>query len=200
MLDRTGASFTGIRSIAVAGLVTMSLAGSAWPQAMPAPQAPAEAGALQQSAPQPAPEQSPQQSEPSPPPEPRRENPGLINEIGKLFEKPSLNLPTLKSPQETIDNLSTRAKDATKDATDALSRLTKSPGVSGRVKCSVAGNGAPDCKMAADKLCQSKGFKEGQSLETDSTRNCSVASLLSGRKPDESQCRTDNYVTRAVCQ
>ena len=98
-------------------------------------------------------------------------------------------LPTLKSPKETID-----------DAADALSRLTTSPGVKGRAACPVAANGAPDCKAAADKLCQSKGFKEGKSLDVDTARNCSAKALLSGRKPEESECRTETYVTRAVCQ
>ena len=99
-------------------------------------------------------------------------------------------LPTLKSPKETID-----------DAADALSRFAKSPGgVKGRAVCPVAANGAPDCKAAADKLCQSKGFKEGKSLDVDTTRNCSAKALLSGRKPEESECRTETYVTRAVCQ
>ena len=98
-------------------------------------------------------------------------------------------LPTLKSPKETID-----------DAADALSRWTTSAGVKGRVACPPAVNGAPDCKAAADKLCQNKGFKQGQSLDVDTARNCSARSLLSGRKPEESECRTDTYVTRAVCQ
>jgi hypothetical protein len=139
-----------------------------------------------QAAAQPAPEQS----EPAPPDPPApKENPGLINEIGKLLEKPASMLPTLKSPKETID-----------DAADALSRLTTSPGVKGRAACPVAANGAPDCKAAADKLCQSKGFKEGKSLDVDTARNCSAKALLSGRKPDESECRTETYVTRAVCQ
>ena len=134
--------------------------------------------------PQPASPPPVAQQEPAPPPEaaPRKENPGLINEIGKL-------LPTLKSPKETID-----------EAADALSRLTKSPGVKGRAICPAAPNGAPNCKAAADKLCQDNGFKEGNSLDVDTTRNCSARSLLSGRKPDESECRTDTYVTRAVCQ
>jgi len=126
----------------------------------------------------------PQRAEPEAPsePVPRRENPGLINEIGKL-------LPTLKSPKETID-----------DAADALSRLAKSPGVKGRVICPAAPNGAPDCKAAADRLCQGNGFRGGNSLDVDTTRSCSARSLLSGRKPDESECRTETWVTRAVCQ
>ena len=136
-----------------------------------------------QAAPQPS-SPVPQRAEPEAPsePVPRRENPGLINEIGKL-------LPTLKSPKETID-----------DAADALSRLAKSPGVKGRVICPAAPNGAPDCKAAADRLCQGNGFKEGNSLDVDTTRSCSARSLLSGRKPDESECRTETWVTRAVCQ
>ena len=61
-------------------------------------------------------------------------------------------------------------------------------------------NGAPDCKMAADKLCQSKGFKEGKSLTTDSVEACSAKVLIPGRirKPDD--CHTNNFGTRALCQ
>ena len=176
------------RAIAVAGLLISGIAADpAWPQAAP------------QTAPSDQAEPAPQ-SEPAPSPEPPKENPGLLNEIGKLLEKPSSMLPALKSPREAIDDLNARAKDMTKDAADSLSRLTKSPGVKGRVTCPVAANGAPDCKLAADKLCQSKGFKEGKSLDVDTTRNCSARALLSGRKPDESECRTETYVTRAVCQ
>ena len=109
-------------------------------------------------------------------------------------------LPTLKSPKEAIDDLNARAKDMTKDATDSLSRLTKSSMATGRVACPVSANGAPDCKAASDRLCQSKGFKEGKSLATDTTRNCSAKSLLMGGKPDERDCRTENFVTRAMCQ
>ena len=110
-------------------------------------------------------------------------------------------LPTLKSPQETIDDLNARAKDATRDAGESLSRLAKpSSMVSGRMVCPVSSNGAPDCKLGADKLCQSKGFKEGKSLNADSAETCSARVLIPGRvrKPDD--CRTDTYVTRALCQ
>jgi len=150
--------------------------------------------------------QEPQQAAPPPPApqgEPARpENPGLINEMGKLFDK---IVPPLKSPGETIDDLDTRAKDAAKeavkDAGNALSRLAK-PGsmVSGRVACPVVANGTPDCKLGADKLCQSKGYKEGKSLNTDSAQSCSAKVLIPGRarKPDD--CHTDNYVTTALCQ
>jgi hypothetical protein len=121
--------------------------------------------------------------------------------MGRLFEKSLSILPTLKSPQETIDDLNSRAKDAARDASDSLSRLAKpSSMVSGRMICPVSANGAPDCKLGADKLCQSKGFKEGKSLNSNSAETCSAKVLIPGRtrKPDD--CRTDNYVTQALCQ
>ncbi len=184
MSDRIGNLIAWMRQSFAIAMVALS--------AMPVPDL-ARAQATAQPAPsaQGAPAQpAPEQSEPAPPDHPApKENPGLINEIGKLLEKPGSLLPTLKSPRETID-----------DAAGALSRLTTSPGVKGRVACPIAANGAPDCKAAADKLCQSKGFKEGKSLDVDTARNCSAKALLSGGKPDESECRTETYVTRAVCQ
>ena len=71
---------------------------------------------------------------------------------------------------------------------------------SGSIRHDFSDQGKAHCKLAADKLCQNNGFKEGKSLDVDTTRNCSARALLSGRKPDESECRTDNYVTRALCQ
>jgi len=129
------------------------------------------------------------------------ENPGLLNEMGKALEKSLSILPALKSPGETIDDLNNRAKDAAKDAGESLSRFAKPASMAtGRVQCPVAANGAPDCKLAADKLCQAKGFKEGKSLTTDSMEACSPKVMIPGRtrKPDD--CRTNNFVTRALCQ
>jgi len=72
--------------------------------------------------------------------------------------------------------------------------------VSGRVICPVAATGTPDCKSGADKLCQSKGYKEGKSLNTDSAQTCSAKVLIPGRQRKPEDCRTDNYVTTALCQ
>jgi hypothetical protein len=151
------------------------------------------------------------QEQGSPPPQPpqaepapqgaapaARENPGLINEMGKLFDKV---LPGVKSPSETIDDINARAKEAAKDAGDALSRLTKTGAmVSGRIACPPAAGGTPDCNLGAARLCQSKGFKDGKSLATDSAQACSAKVLIPGRarKPDD--CHTDTYVTSALCQ
>jgi hypothetical protein len=183
--SRTNAATT------VAALSMLVVAsGAGWPQtASPQPSL-----GLQEQSPQlPAPQPSAPQGEPA-----RPENPGLINEVGKLFGR---IMPPMKSPSETIDDLNTRAKDAATDAGNALSRLAK-PGsmVSGRVICPVMANGTPDCKLGADRLCQSKGYKDGKSLNTDSAQTCSAKVLIPGRarKPDD--CHTDNYVTTALCQ
>jgi hypothetical protein len=159
---------------------------SGWSQAAPplAAQPPS-----QQSLPvQPPPQSAPTQPE---------ENPGLLNEMGKTLEKSLSILPTLKSPSETLDDLNALAK----GTGDALSRLARPFSmVSGRMLCPVSANGAPDCKAGADKLCQSKGFKEGRSLNGDSAETCSARALIPGRERKPDDCRTDNYVTRALCQ
>jgi hypothetical protein len=196
MFDRTGNLVAPLRiHVATAALLlAMMAAGSAWPQAASPP--PSSLGIQ-------APAQQPQQSEPAPPPTPssappaREDNPGLLNEIGKMFDK----LPTLKGAQETIEDFNARAKDAARGASDNLTRLAKpSSMVTGRMICPVSANGAPDCKVGADKLCQAKGYKEGKSLNTDSAEKCSAKVLIPGRarKPDD--CRTDNFVTSALCQ
>lgn len=180
--------------------ILMIAASAGWAQtATPPSSAPTKPPAQQAVPDQPA----PQQGAPASPQAPaaREENPGLLNEMGKMFEKSLSILPPLKSPGETIDDLNTRARDAAKDASESLSRLAKpSSMVTGRVICPVSANGAADCKFAADRLCQTKGFKEGKSLNADSAESCSAKVLIPGRtrKPDD--CRTDYYVTRALCQ
>jgi hypothetical protein len=161
-----------------------------WPQGGPQP-----SFGVQSPAQQPVPQgPAPQQIEP-PPAQP--ENPGLINEIGKLFEKSKSMLPSLKSPSETMDDLNARAK----DAGETLSNMARpSLMVSGRAACLVSANGAPDCKAGADKLCQSKGYREGKSLDTDAAEKCSPKVFIPGRKRQPGDCKTENYVTRALCQ
>jgi hypothetical protein len=124
---------------------------------------------------------------PAPPAPPaREENPGLINEMGKLFDKLPSILPPIKSPSETMNDLSRLAKPSTM--------------VSGRVACPASANGAPDCKQAADQLCQSKGYREGKSLNADSAEKCSAKVLIPGRQRKPDDCRTDTFVTSALCQ
>lgn len=190
-------------TLAAALSMLIVAAGAGWTQAAPPPPTLGLQTPAPQAAPPPppilaAPQQEPAPSSPSPA---QDENPGLINEIGKLWEKSKTILPTLKSPQEAFEDFNTRAKDASKDAGESLSRLAKpSLMVSGRMGCPVSANGAPDCKAGADKLCQAKGHKEGKSLDTDAAEKCSAKVYLPGRKREPGDCRTEHYVTRALCQ
>jgi hypothetical protein len=160
---------------------------------MAAPQAPAPQPSLGLQEQGPPPQAA---SAPAPQPSPSPENPGLLNEMGKLFNK---ILPPMKSPGEAIDDLNARAKDTVKDAGDALSRLKPGAMVKGRMACPVTA-GTPDCKFGADKLCQSKGYKDGKSLGTDSAESCSAKVLIPGRQRKPDDCRTDTFVTTALCQ
>jgi len=139
------------------------------------------------------PADQPPAAEPEPP---SRSNPGLVEEIGKLFKGTTSSLtPSLPSPQQTIDGLNSSAK----KATDSLSRIAPLSGQSvvvGRTMCIVASNGAPDCKSASDQLCREKGYKEGRSVDIEAAQKCSAKAYFSGG----GACRTENFVTRAVCQ
>ncbi len=142
---------------------------------------------VQSSPQQTAPAPSPQQSEPAAPA--REENPGLINELGKLWDK----LPKIKSPSETLEDI--------KGAGESLTNIARpSTMVAGRMACAVAANGAPDCKTGADRLCQSKGYKEGKSLDIDAAEKCSPKAYIPGRKREPGDCKTENYVIKALCQ
>jgi hypothetical protein len=171
-----------VATSAVALSMLTAVTAVAAPQQLPTPQ---PSLGVQEQAPQAAPQ-----------PSPSPESPGLINEMGKLFNK---IIPPMKSPAEAIDDLNARAKDTVKDAGDALSRLKPGAMVKGRIACPVSA-GTPDCKLGADKLCQSKGFKEGKSLGTDSAESCSAKVLIPGRQRKPDDCRTDTFVTTALCQ
>ena len=48
----------------------------------------------------------------------------------------------------------------------------------------------------ASRLGQSKGYKEGNSLDTDAAEKCSLKVYLPGYKRQPGDCRNVNYVTR----
>jgi hypothetical protein len=183
-----------LKAATLASILIVSVA-SAWGQSAPRPSPPAPQTPTQQALPS-ASEPAPQQSEAPSSPE-REDKPGLLNEMEKLFEKSLSILPKVKSPSETLDDLNARAK----EAGETLSNLARpSSVVTGRMACLVAANGAPDCNAGADRLCQSKGFKQGKSLDTDAAEKCSAKVFLPGHKREPGDCRTENYVTRALCQ
>jgi hypothetical protein len=177
MMVRSGNPAVRLGTLMSAALLLLGAGGIGWAQS-----APASLGAQEQG-PQAAP---PPSTPPASGPPAGDDNPGLFHEMGKLFDKLPSILPPIKSPSETMNDLSRLA--------------TPSTMVSGRVACPVTPNGGPDCKPAANQLCQSKGYKEGKSLNTDSAEKCSAKVLIPGRQRKPDDCRTDTVVTSALCQ
>jgi hypothetical protein len=189
-IRRSIAASRGRIAVTTLSLLTIAAApNAAWPQTAPPPSASLTTQPSPSlSAPDPA----------SPPAAVREDDSGLVSQIGKLIQNPSSMLPSLKGARDTIEELNTSAK----GATESLSKLGgPSSMVTGRTLCPVSANGGgPDCKPASDQMCQAKGFKEGKSLSIDAVEKCSAKMLIPGRarKPDD--CRTENFVTRAMCQ
>ena len=157
---------------------------------------------LQEQGPPPSP--PPVAIEPQPPSS-RPDNPGLLQEMGRLFDKivppKKQDEPGAAASGPPSGTNSGGASDALKSTGETLSRLAKpSTMISGRLVCPLAANRTPDCKAGADKLCQSKGYKEGKSLNTDAAETCSAKVLIPGRARKADDCRTDTYVTSALCQ
>ncbi|MBI3700947.1 MAG: hypothetical protein HY242_10960 [Afipia sp.] len=179
-----------LTAILTAALGCLATVGSAQQQAVPPQQeqiAPAQTPAEQQPAPAPA----------------EKHNPGLVDEIGRLLKDSATGIKNsatgltskLPSAKDTLEGINNSAK----GATDSLSRLApplSGQSVSGRSICPLAGNGAPDCKLASDNLCKEKGYKEGRSVDIETSQKCSASNYFSGG----GACRTENFVTRAVCQ
>lgn len=160
------------------------------PPAAPPPVIPAQPPMLQQNL-------APQAAPPS--------NPGLIEEFGKLLQNSASGLSsTWKGSQQTIDAIGSGAQGAVsgaaKGATDALISTTTQTMVKGRAACPVAGNGAPDCRAASEQLCKAKGFKSGSSVDIETAETCNPKIYISGRTGAPGECKTQNFVTRAVCQ
>jgi hypothetical protein len=156
-----------------------------------------------------------------------RENPGLVNEIGKLLKDPSSLLPDFAKPESAKPD---PRPDARPPETPAPERPQAAPAaapqpaptpapnpappppaapsasptmpsmINGRQLCPAAPNGSPDCAAGAAILCRSKGYQSGRSLAIDATEKCSAKLLIPGRAREPGDCRTENFVTRAWCQ
>ena len=127
--------------------------------------------------------------------------PGFIDAVGRWLEQGAAKFKSdMQGAQENLDKLGSQTRDAAKDVTGGLLALPGARVVSGRVRCEPAPNGAPDCLAAANSVCQGKGFQSGRSLDTQSEQKCPARLLLQGRAPNDTDCRTEMFVTRAVCQ
>jgi hypothetical protein len=133
---------------------------------------------------------------------PSANQPGFVDAMGRWFEEGAAKFKSqMENAQEKFDKLGSQAREATKDATGAIVGLPNARVVNAREKCVKAPNGAPDCLTAAVTLCRSKGFETGKSLDTQSEQKCTSARfLLEGRSPTSTECPTEIFVTRAMCQ
>jgi hypothetical protein len=184
-------------SLACAKLVLLVLMGQAYSQtaAPPVAQPPAAQLAPSDTPAQVAPPVSGPEQQPPPPPPAPPGNPGLVEEFGKFLKKSADGLSsTFKGSQQTLEDWQSRTKGATENLTRVQSVVT------GRSMCPMAANGAPDCEAASLQLCKGKGYKEGKSLDIETSEKCSAKVYISGRTGAPGECRTENYVTRAVCQ
>jgi hypothetical protein len=92
------------------------------------------------------------------------------------------------------------AAEATKDAATTLFRLPGMRVLEVHQLCTVAPNGAPDCRTAATNACRTKGFTSGRPMDVRTSQNCPAAVLLSGRDPSAGECPEETVVLMAACQ
>jgi hypothetical protein len=210
----------GAALLVVPVLVVPVLAQSLFAQDAPPPaQAPAQVPAAGQ------PPAQPSSQPPSPPPSPPSGEaaadpasspafkPGFIDAFGRWLEDGASKLKSdMQDAQGKIDKLNSQAraaaKEAAKSVTDSAAKGANDAAIAlpgpraqtGRERCAPADNGAPDCQAAALALCRGKGFQTGNSLDTQSEQKCPAKVFLEGRTPNNTECPTTIFVTRAMCQ
>jgi hypothetical protein len=127
--------------------------------------------------------------------------PSLVDTIGRWFDDGTTKFKSnLQGAQQSFDEFADQTRDAAKDATGAVMGLPNARIVTVRERCAAAQNGAPDCQAAAAAACRGKGFQTGKSVDTQSEHKCPAQVLLKGRAPNDVECSTEIFVTRAVCQ
>jgi hypothetical protein len=153
----------------------------------------------------------------APPPPAPEQKPGVFESIGRWFDQGATNFREhWQGAKRRMDDLGDEAAtnsrnltqgaadatkgaaDATKGAVDAMTRLPTARMMSGREKCAVAPNGAPDCLAAAEQLCKKHGYASGKSMDFTSAEECPARVYLGGASP--SQCQTVTFISRAMCQ
>ena len=127
--------------------------------------------------------------------------PGFVEAIGRWLDDGTTKFRTdLQGAQQTFDQLTDQTRDAAKDATGAVVGWPNVRIVPVRERCAASAGGGPDCQAAATVACRGKGFGTGKSLDTQSEQKCPAQVLLRGRAASDAECRTETFVTRALCQ
>ena len=138
---------------------------------------------------------------------PSAEKRGLFGDITHWFNEQTSNLGShFRGARSGVENLGHEAGiaakttvEGAKDAAGVVTRIPTARVVAGHEKCTIAPNGAPDCVVAANAICKTKGFESGKSVDTTTTEVCPPQVYLSGRSGG-SECRKETFVSRALCQ
>jgi hypothetical protein len=138
---------------------------------------------------------------------PKAEEPGFVESVGHWFGEQFDKLgSSFKDAGKKVSNIGHEAGvaaettvEGAKDAANAVVRIPSTRMISGHEKCEAAPNGAPDCVAAATAICKKNGFGKGKSMDMTTAEVCPAQVYLSGRNsgPD---CRTETFVSRALCQ
>jgi type IV secretory pathway TrbL component len=137
---------------------------------------------------------------------------GKFEELGKQSDAAAKDVATAtqgavqgaadatKGAATATGNVVKSAAEATKDAATSIFRLPGVRIVEVHQLCSIAPNGAPDCRTAATNACRTKGFTSGNPMDVRSSQNCPPAVWLSGREPSAGECPEETVVLMAACQ
>lgn len=133
--------------------------------------------------------------------------PGLLESVSRWFEEQGGKLSsTFKDAGKKVESFGHEAGvaakttvEGAKDAAGAVARIPAARVVNGHEKCQNAPNGAPDCIAAATRMCKAKGFESGKSADMTTADVCPAQVYLSGRSSGPG-CRTETFVSRALCQ
>ncbi len=127
--------------------------------------------------------------------------PGFIDAVGRWLQEGASGIKSgVQGAQERLEQLGRQAQETTKGVTGAVVALPNARMFTAQERCPVAANGAPDCQAAATSLCRGKGFQTGKVVDSKTEQKCSGRFLLEGRSPNSSDCASEIFVTRAVCQ
>ena len=101
---------------------------------------------------------------------------------------------------ESLKGAADAAKGAADVAVDGVTKLPVGGVASGHEQCIIAGNGAPDCRVAAEALCRARGYSTGTSVDFVTSENCPPPYRVSSRDRPEGVCTMEHFVTRALCK
>jgi len=135
------------------------------------------------------------------------EEPGFFGSIVQWFDRQTSNVgSSLKGAGSQVENFGHEAgiaaKTTVQGAKNVGDAVVKIPGarvVRGHERCQDAPNGAPDCAIAANAICKSKGFQLGKSVDMTSSEICPAQVYLSGHSSGPG-CHTETFVSSALCQ